>query len=46
VTPDINALATITVTIVGIGVLIAGIVMNRAERRRNLDAQMAYRANG
>lgn len=46
VTPDINALATITVTVVGIGVVIAGILMNRAERRRNLDAQMAYRANG
>lgn len=46
VTPDINALATITVTVVGVGVVIAGILMNRAERRRNLDAQMAYRANG
>ena len=45
VTPDINALATITVTIVGIGVIIAGIVLNRAEKRRNLDAQLAYRAN-
>ncbi len=45
VTPDINALATITVTVVGIGVIIAGILMNRAERRRNLDARMAYRAN-
>ncbi len=44
-TPDINALATITVTVVGIGVIIAGILMNRAERRRNLDARMAYRAN-
>lgn len=45
VTPDINALATITVTVVGIGVIIAGVLMNRAERRRNLDARMAYRAN-
>ena len=45
VTPDINALATITVTIVGIGVIIAGMVLNRAEKRRNLDAQLAYRAN-
>ncbi|HQY44287.1 MAG TPA: ABC transporter permease subunit [Paracoccaceae bacterium] len=45
VTPDINALATITVAIVGIGVVIAGVLMNRAERRRNLDAQLAYRAN-
>lgn len=45
VTPDINALATITVTIVGMGVIIAGIVMNRTERRRDLDAQLAYQSN-
>ena len=45
VTPDINALATITVTIVGIGVIIAGMVLNRAEKRRDRDARMAYQAN-
>ncbi|MFZ1660938.1 MAG: ABC transporter permease subunit [Paracoccaceae bacterium] len=45
VTPDINALATITVGVVGLGVLIAAIIMNRMERRRDLDMQMAYRAN-
>ena len=45
VTPDINALATITVTIVGIGVAIAGYVLNRAEKRRDLDMQLAFRAN-
>jgi putrescine transport system permease protein len=45
VTPDINALATITVLVVGLGVVIAGIVMARADRRRELDAQMAYRDN-
>ncbi len=45
VTPDINALATITVSIVTIGVIFAGIAMNRAERRRDLDAQMAFRSN-
>jgi len=45
VTPDINALATITVLVVGLGVVIAGIVMARADRRRVLDAQMAYRNN-
>jgi len=45
VTPDINALATITVGVVGLGVLIAAIIMNRLERRRDLDMQMAYRAN-
>ncbi|MGB4828064.1 MAG: ABC transporter permease subunit, partial [Paracoccaceae bacterium] len=35
VTPDINALATLMVAVVGLGVLVAGIAMNRAERRRN-----------
>lgn len=46
VTPDINALATTTVTVVGIGVGLAGWLMNRAERRRQRDKQLAYRANG
>lgn len=45
VTPDINALATITVCIVGVGVAVAGWILNRAETRRDLDAQMAYQAN-
>jgi putrescine transport system permease protein len=45
VTPDINALATITVLVVGIGVVIAGMVLNRAERRRLRDQQLAYRTN-
>ncbi len=45
VTPDINALATITVVIVGIGVAIAGWLLNRAEKRRERDMRMAYRAN-
>ena len=45
VTPDINALATITVTIVGICVIITGIVMNRTEKRRDRDIQLAYQAN-
>ncbi|MCF1708130.1 ABC transporter permease subunit [Tabrizicola sp. J26] len=45
VTPDINALATIIVCIVGLGVIIAGIVMNRAEKRRDADIRLAYRAN-
>ena len=45
VTPDINALATITVVVVGIGVALAGFVLNRAERRRDRDLQMAYRGN-
>jgi len=45
VTPDINALATITVVVVGIGVAIAGWVLHRTERRRDRDARLAYRAN-
>ncbi len=45
VTPDINALATITVCIVGFGVAVAGWVLNRAEKRRERDAQLAYQEN-
>ncbi len=45
VTPDINALATIIVCIVGLGVIVAGIVMSRAEKRRDADIRLAYRAN-
>ncbi len=45
VTPDVNALATLTVLVVGTGVAIAGWMMNRADKRRDRDAQMAYRAN-
>ncbi len=45
VTPDVNALATLMVLVVGAGVLIAGIVMNRAAARASADARLAYRAN-
>jgi putrescine transport system permease protein len=45
VTPDINALATLMVLAVGIGVVAAGTIMNRAERRRALEERMAYRSN-
>ena len=45
VTPDINALATLMVLVVGIGVVLAGILMNRAAARANADARLAYRAN-
>jgi len=45
VTPDINALATIIVLIVSIGVGIAGYLMYRAEMRREKDIQMALAAN-
>ena len=41
VSPDINALATIIVLLVTIGVVIAGIIMARQEKRRVRDMQMA-----
>lgn len=46
VTPDINALATIIVAIVAIGVVIAGVALNRSEQRRDRDMRLAYQANG
>jgi putrescine transport system permease protein len=45
VNPEINALATIIVLIVALGIIAAGIVMNRAEKRRQRDVQMAIAAN-
>jgi putrescine transport system permease protein len=45
VTPDINALATLMVLGVGLGVVVAGILLNRAEARRLADERLAYRAN-
>jgi putrescine transport system permease protein len=41
VSPDINALATIIVLLVTIGVVLAGIFMARQEKRRLRDMQMA-----
>jgi putrescine transport system permease protein len=46
VTPDINALATLMVVTVGAGVIAAGIIMNRAEKRRLQDERLAFRSNG
>jgi putrescine transport system permease protein len=43
VSPDVNALASLIICLVGIGVLTAGYLMRRTERRRVLDAQMAER---
>ncbi len=43
VTPDINALASLIICLVGICVLVAGYLMRRTERQRLLDAQMAER---
>jgi putrescine transport system permease protein len=45
VSPDINALATILIAIVAVGVVIAGIAMSRQQKARDRDAQMALAAN-
>jgi len=45
VSPDINALATILVTIVTIGVIVAGVLMSRQQKAKERDAQMALAAN-
>jgi len=41
VTPDINALATVIIVTVGLGVALTAYVMHRAEARRERDVQMA-----
>jgi putrescine transport system permease protein len=41
VSPDVNALASLIICLVGTCVLLAGYLMQRAERQRLLDAQMA-----
>ena len=41
VSPDINALATLIIAIVGVGVLIAGVLMRRADQRHQRDLQLA-----
>jgi len=45
VSPDINALATILVLIVTVGVVVLGTYMMRRDRRRLRDAQAAFAAN-
>ncbi len=45
VSPDINALATILVAVVAVGVLITGLAMTRQQKIRDRDAQMALAAN-
>ncbi len=45
VTPDINALATIIVLVVSVGVGLAGYLMYRSEKKRDRDIQMALAAN-
>jgi putrescine transport system permease protein len=41
VSPDVNALATLIIALVGTGVLVAGVLMRRAERQRLRDLQLA-----
>ncbi len=45
VTPDINALASVIVAVVTIGVAISAVVLTRADKRRERDIQMAIAAN-
>ena len=45
VSPEINALATIIVLLVTIGIVIAGITLTRQEKKRQRDMQMAVAAN-
>ncbi|MFO1032943.1 MAG: ABC transporter permease subunit [Hyphomicrobiales bacterium] len=45
VTPDINALASVLVAIVALGVTVSAIIMTRVERKRERDIQMAIAAN-
>jgi putrescine transport system permease protein len=45
VTPDINALATLMVLTVGIGVIAAGIIMNRSEKKRLIEERLAFQRN-
>ena len=46
VTPQINALATIMVAIVTVFVIVAGMLMARQERRKQLDLRLAAAAGG
>jgi len=45
VSPDINALATILVAVVAVGVVVAGYTMSRQQKQKERDAQMALAAN-
>jgi putrescine transport system permease protein len=46
VSPDVNALASIVICLVGACVIAAGYFMRRAERQRLLDVQLAERGSG
>lgn len=45
VSPEINALATIIVLVVATGIVAAGVIMNRQEKARQRDIQMALAGN-
>lgn len=45
VTPDINALASVIVAVVAVGVIISAIILTRADTKRERDIQMAIAAN-
>jgi putrescine transport system permease protein len=45
VSPDINALATILIAVVAVGVVFAGFWMSRQQKNQERDAQMALAAN-
>ena len=42
--PSVNTVATLTVAVVSLGILIASVWMSRAERRRSQEMSVAYRA--
>jgi putrescine transport system permease protein len=43
--PSVNAVATLTVVVVSMGVLLASVVMARSERRRAMEMAAAYRGH-
>ena len=43
VSPDINALASLIICVVGVCIIAAGYLMVRSDRRRALEAQLAGR---
>jgi putrescine transport system permease protein len=45
VSPDINALATVLIAVVAVGVVMAGFWMSRQQKNQERDAQMALAAN-
>jgi putrescine transport system permease protein len=46
VTPEINALATIIVLLVAVGIIASALLLNRIEKRRKRETHMAMKANG